>query len=289
MRDGYQSELRIYLPVGRSSTPRGMFVLIHGGGFCLGKNFSLGYLARPIATLYNLTVVCPSYRLAPEHRFPAAPQDMWDSLKWLSQDIHAKELECDLSLGFYIGGVSAGGTLTAVMAQRWASEGCQPPLTGAWVSVPCVLEKEIVQEQYQSLYLARDQNARSLVFNQDTLEYITKVWHHDRFSPDFSPFQADNPHRGMPPVYIQVAGKDPLRDDGLIYEKALRAHGVKTKLDVYPGLPHGFEAIFRDLQVSRKSMMDTLMGIGWLTGKEVDVVLCEPLIEESYRFPVRVM
>lgn len=164
-----------------------------------------------------------------------------------------------LSLGFYIGGVSAGGTLTAIMAQRWISEGCQPPLTGAWVSVSCVLEKEIVPEQYQSLYLARDQNARSLIFNQDALEYITKVWHHDRFSPDFSPFQADNPHKGMPPVYIQVAGKDPLRDDGLIYEKALRAHGVKTKLDVYPGLPHGFEAIFRDLEVSRKSMMDTLI------------------------------
>jgi acetyl esterase/lipase len=275
MRDGYQSELRIYLPAGRSSTPRGMFVLIHGGGFCLGKNFSLGYLARPIATLYNLTVVCPSYRLAPEHRFPAAPQDMWDSLKWLSQNIHAKELECDLSLGFYIGGVSAGGTLTAVMAQRWISEGCQPPLMGAWVSVPCVLEKEIVPEQYQSLYLARDQNAGSLVFNQDALEYITKVWHHDRFSSDLSPFQADNPHKEMPPVYMQVAGKDPPRDDGLIYEKALRAHGVKTKLDVYPGLPHGFEAIFRDLEVSRKSM-DTLMGIGWLTGKELMLFCASP-------------
>jgi acetyl esterase/lipase len=207
----------------------------------------------------------------------------------LSQDIHAKELGCDLSLSFYMGGVSTGGTLTAVMAQRWICEGCQPLLMGAWVNVPCVLEKEIVPEQYQSLYLARDQNTRSLVFNQDALEYITKVWHHDRFSPDFFPFQADNPHKGMPPVYIQVAGKDPLRDGWLIYEKALRAHGVKTNLHVYPGLPHVFEAIFRDLQVSRKSMMDTLMRIGWLTGKEVDVVLCERLVEESYCFPVRVM
>jgi acetyl esterase/lipase len=93
----------------------------------------------------------------------------------------------------------------------------------------------------------------------------------------------------MPPVYIQVACKDPLHDDELIYEKALRAHGVKIKLNVYPGLPHGFEAIFRDLEVSRKSMMDTLMGIGWLTRREVDVVLCERLVEESYRFSVRVM
>lgn len=289
MRDGHQSELRIHQPAGKSAAPRGMFVVIHGGGFCLGRNFSLSYQSRAIATLHNLTVVNISYRLAPDYKFPTAPQDVWDSLKWLSQDAHAEELGCDLYLGFYIGGASAGGNLSAVTAQRWVAEKRQPPLTGVWSCVPCVLEKEIVPEQYQSLYLAREQNAEALVINEEAIKFITKAYAHDKFSPNFSPFQAEEPHKGMPPVYIQVAGQDPLRDDGLIYEKALRAQGVRTLLEVYPGLPHGFESIFRDLDISRKTMFNTLMGIGWLTGKEVDSVQCQQLVEKSYESPVRVI
>ncbi|KAM0229906.1 hypothetical protein ACHAPO_009628 [Fusarium lateritium] len=130
MRDGYESELRVHQPPGQSPGVRAMFVMIHGGGFCLGNSYTHSYQSRAIASLHNLTVVNLSYRLAPEHRFPTGPDDVWDSLQWLSQADNAKELGCDLSLGFYIGGVSAGGNLSAVTAQRWVSENRTPKLSG---------------------------------------------------------------------------------------------------------------------------------------------------------------
>ncbi|KAJ4156189.1 hypothetical protein NW754_007813 [Fusarium falciforme] len=282
MRDGYSSELRIHHPSKSSTDTRAMFVLIHGGGFCLGNNFIHSYQSQAIASLHDVTVVNLSYRLAPEHKFPAGPNDVWDSMKWLSQEGNAKELGCDLSLGFYIGGVSAGGNLSAVTAQRWVSEKCMPKLTGVWACIPYLLEEEIVPIQYKGFYLARKQNADAMVINKDAMDFVLDAYNPDISSPAFSPFRAEHPHTGMPPVYIQVAGQDPLRDDGLIYEKALRAHGVPTRLEVYPGLPHAFDGMFRELKVSRKSMFDTLMGIGWLTKKNIDRKLCEKLVEESY-------
>jgi acetyl esterase/lipase len=67
----------------------------------------------------------------------------------------------------------------------------------------------------------------------------------DPASPLFSPFLHPDGHAGLPPMYFQVCGMDPLRDEALIYEKVLREdYGVKTKLDVYPGLPHGFWIFF---------------------------------------------
>ncbi|KAF3347707.1 1-phosphatidylinositol-4,5-bisphosphate phosphodiesterase 1 [Verticillium dahliae VDG2] len=165
MRDGRLSEMRIYQPDNSTTAVRPLFVLVHGGGFCVGNNHAPGFRSRLIAAANDMTVVNVSYRLAPEHPFPAAPNDVWDA--------------------------------------------------------------------------------------------------------------------GMPRVHLQVAGQDPVRDDGLIYEKALRAHGVETRLDVYPGLPHAFDGVFPQLKASDRAKLDMLQGIAWLMGKTVDVQRCKQLIEES--------
>lgn len=281
MRDGYLSEIRIHHPAKPSSDARPMFVLIHGGAFAFGNNYVMSSQSRSIAAAHDVTVVNLSYRLAPEHKFPASSDDVWDSVKWLSQVENAKELSCDLSLGFYIGGGSAGANLAAVTTQRWVSEKCIPKISGVWLKIPYLLEPGILPAKYKDYYLAREQNDHALVLNREAMGYVRELYGHDIYSPAFSPFQDKNPHTGMPPVYIQAAGQDPLRDDALIYERALRDHGVPVKLDVYPGVPHGFEGMFPGFKVSRKSVSDMLLGTAWLVGKTVDNELHEKLVDEA--------
>ena len=80
-----------------------------------------------------------------------------------------------------------------------------------------------------------------------------------------SPILFPSSQGGLPPAYFQICGMDPLRDDGLIYEKVLREeHGIKTKVDLYPGLPHGFWSWWPDAQFTKKQQQDAIQGLGWL-------------------------
>ncbi|VUC31046.1 unnamed protein product [Clonostachys rosea] len=268
MRDGYQNAYRVHRPDNSSVTP--LVVLVHGGGFVIGHNSHVSVYSRAIAQLYGVTVVNVSYRLAPEHPFPAAPNDVWDAVEWLTRPEAAHDLKVDTSLGFYLGGVSAGANLAAVTAQRWVTDQASPKLNGVWLCVPYVLEADLVPSKYKHLWFSREQNAEAMIINKKAIAFCTKAYAHDFSSPLWSPFAAANAHTGMPPVYFQVAGQDPLRDDGLIYEKVLRENKVSTKLDVYPGVPHGFAEVFPELAISRKASLDTLAGFGWLMGKEVE-------------------
>ena len=79
-------------------------------------------------------------------------------------------------------------------------------------------------------------------------------------------------HSKLPPAYFQICGMDPLRDEGFIYERVLREdEGIKTKVDVYPGLPHGFWGFFTMLKAAKKYHEDILKGIGWLLNKTPDL------------------
>lgn len=128
MRDGYQSEVHIFNPAIPPHDGSPMVVLCHGGGFVIGTNKQMGPIARVLASLYGSTVITPSYRLAPEHKFPAAQNDIWDTIQWAAAN--ASSLGADTSRGFILGGISAGANLTAVMAQKTVSEKMLPPLTG---------------------------------------------------------------------------------------------------------------------------------------------------------------
>ncbi|KAH8690780.1 hypothetical protein BGW36DRAFT_389313, partial [Talaromyces proteolyticus] len=88
----------------------------------------------------------------------------------------------------------------------------------------------------------------------------------NHLSKDCSPFNSEIPCSGIPPTYIQVAGMDIMRDDGLVYARALKDSGVDVRLDVYPGMLHGHYVIWPQLKQSFKSQIDTLSGVGWLLG-----------------------
>lgn len=236
--------------------------------FIMGSNKQLSPISRLATAAYGATVVNTSYRLAPVHKFPTAANDTWDTLKWLAAN--HESIGADPSAGFIIYGISAGGNLAAAVAQKWHDEQCLPKLTGISLGVPLLLDEQLVPEKYKHLWFSREQNADSMLLNNQALAHMMQSYEPDISSPDWSPFNSETPHTGLPPVYISVNGQDPLRDDGLIYEKVLRDHGVKTKLAVFPGVPHGHEA-FPGLGSAVKSFFETVRSFGWLLGNEKTV------------------
>ena len=269
LRDGYENEIRIYKPnevEAGKSVP--LAVLIYGGSFILGDNKQLNPYARAISALHGAMVISISYRLAPEFKFPYGVHDCWDSLQWITN--HAADLGADLSTGFVLGGVSAGANLAAVIAQKTVFEHSNPPLTGLWLGVPFVLDEAIVPEKHSSLFLSRQQNQDAPLLNDEKVREAYGLVGFDVFSPDFSPFNFSRPHIGMPPTYIQVAGADPLRDDGLIYARVLEENGVSTRLSVYPGAPHGHYSAWPSAEISRKWDFDVVSALGWLLGRSAN-------------------
>lgn len=272
VRDGRTTRVRVHKPSSTPSSGSPLFILLHGGGFCLGDPSMVAADAKAIASTLGAVVVAPSYRLAPENPFPAAAHDVWDTLTWLAQPSNASTLGADLSAGFVIGGISAGANLAAVAAQRYVTANKSadaPKLTGVLLIIPYVLEPELVPADKKDLWFSREQNADALVINAKTMDWITKSYKQDARSPDFSPFNVEGAHAGMPPAYFQVAGQDPLRDDGLVYERVLRENGVRTRLDAYPGVPHGHKFTFPMLKSAVKSNVDFVKGAAWLAGKEL--------------------
>lgn len=270
MRDGFESEIRIHRPNTSPEDGSPLVVLIYGGGFFMGNCLQMGTIARPLTDLYGATVVCISYRLAPEHPWPQAHYDAWDSLVWIAAN--ACSLGASTSTGFVLGGASAGGNIAAVLAQKSIKEPLAVPLTGLWMDVSMVFANaENCPEKYRHLYISAKQNedAPGLLTKQ-AIQYIRSSFKGDGFSPDFSPVNAEQPHVGMPKTFIQAAGMDTFRDDAIIYWHMLREHGVEARLKVYPGVPHGHVNLYPSLKVSKETKIDTFEGLAWLLGREVE-------------------
>ncbi|GME42156.1 alpha/beta hydrolase fold-3 domain-containing protein [Neofusicoccum parvum] len=280
MRDGYMSQLLIHRP--KNSPKRSpLVVMIYGGGWTIGDNRQLNPISRTVSGLYGATVVNISYRLAPAHKFPTGPHDVWDNLKWIAANHASLGANVDPGAGFIVGGASAGANLAAVVAQRWLDEKASPPLTGLYLSIPVLLDEEIVPDRYRDLWFSRDQNANAVIVNADAMKRLMEAYEPDVRSPDYSPFNSKTPHVGLPPAYIDVCGQDPLRDDGLVYERALRDHGVKTRLRVYPGVPHG-HVMFPGLKPGQKAVYETIEGFGWLLGDEKTAEQLEKAVPGAY-------
>jgi acetyl esterase/lipase len=129
------------------------------------------------------------------------------------------------------------------------------------------------------VYLSREQNKDAPILNDVSMGLfqrklvlfltrgmltLTGLYKPDPTSPIRSPLVFES-HRDLPPTYIQACGIDPLRDDALIYERILSEDsGVLTKLDIYPGLPHGFWSVWTGASFSKAHQQDSLNALGWL-------------------------
>ncbi|KNB16578.1 hypothetical protein FOXG_14405 [Fusarium oxysporum f. sp. lycopersici 4287] len=247
-RDGHQSSTRIFRSPGAPSKGSPLIVLIYGGGFILGSNLQLASLARIIAATHGATVVALSYRLAPEHPFPIPGNDIRDGLEWVTEN--AESIGADPSAGFIVCGGSAGGNLAVTSTHMATVNPLRQKITGLWLIFPILMSEK-----------------HSPVLRSPDLDIINSLYAPDEDSPERSPDNMSDSFSSskLPRTFIQVAGLDPLRDDGLMYARTLEDHNVDMKLKVYPGYPHGFIAL-PDLEASIQFVADANEALGWMLG-----------------------
>jgi acetyl esterase len=217
---------RIYRPNGESPP---VLVYAHGGGFVFCDLDSHDELCREFANHIPAVVVSVAYRLAPEHRWPAAADDFYAAARWAAHN--ASSLGGD-EQRVVVGGDSAGGNLAAVTALMARDRG-GPSIVGQLLLYP-VLAADFNNESYRLF-------GKGFYNPKPALQ-----WYWDQYVPA----SADREHRyasplranltGLPPAVIILAGHDPLRDEGMAYADALDAAGVATVRCAFEGAIHGF-------------------------------------------------
>lgn len=219
--------VRVYRP--SSAEPLPVVVYAHGGGFVFCDLDSHDGLCRSFANLVPAVVVSVDYRLAPEHRWPAAAEDLYAATRWVADN--AAEIGGDATR-IVVGGDSAGGNLAAATALMARDHG--GPALAAQVLLYPVIAADFETESYR-LYGKGFYNPRpALQWYWD--QYVPSSA--DRTHPYASPLHADL--AGLPPAVVVIAGHDPLRDEGAAYADALAAAGVRTARCDFEGGIHGF-------------------------------------------------
>jgi acetyl esterase/lipase len=215
--DGRSVPLRIHAPA--SGAARGVLLEIHGGGFYLGSAAAGDVRNRRLADALGVAIVSVDYRLAPEHPWPAAPEDCETAALWLAE--HAADRFGASRLA--VVGFSAGATLAVTTLLRLRDRGIS------------AVEGAVLQ------FGTYDLSARTPAGRLIADEYFLEAYAGsaaDRTHPDLSPIYADL--AGLPPVLMVVGDADILLQDNLAMAGRLSAAGVDVDLRLYPDSPHGF-------------------------------------------------
>jgi len=212
----------------------GLTVFFHGGGFVIGSLETHDHVCRDLRAQSGAAVLSVDYRLAPEHKFPAAPDDCLQAVRWAAE--HAAALGVDPSR-IVLAGDSAGATLAAVTALRLRDEG--GPAVRAQVLVYPVTDYHTPPtrsylENAEGYSLTR---AAMIRFWADYLHDAHNA--QDALHPHASPLRAAS-LAGLPPALVLTAEYDPLRDEGEKYAHRLLDAGVPVTLWRHAGLIHGF-------------------------------------------------
>ncbi|UVW34647.1 alpha/beta hydrolase [SAR92 clade bacterium H455] len=229
MIDGPDSAIpvRIYRP---SAAPAPVHVHFHGGGWVIGDLDTHDRDCREICVGADCIVVAVDYRLAPEHIFPAAPEDCYAALCWASANLDSL---CALPGAVSVGGDSAGGNLAAAVALM-ARDRNGPAIAMQLLIYP-VTDATMESGSYRD-------NADGYLLSRTMMS-----WFWDHYCPDLalradplaSPVAAED-LAGLPPALVMTAEFDPLRDEGEAYAERLIAAGVEVEVRRFDGLIHGF-------------------------------------------------
>ena len=241
--------VRFYRPTGYE--PKPILLWLHGGAFAYGFAEIDDDLCTRLAEDSGFAIASPNYRLSPEHPFPAAFNDSYGTLLWLTAN--APRLGLDMS-SVAVGGSSAGAALAAGVCLRARDEG-GPAVHQQILICP------VVDDRLQTLSMQRYTNAPC--FTRDAAELM---W--QRYlgigvvdSPRYAAPGRERDLSGLPPAYVLTAEDDPLRDEGIDYAVRLLAAGNHTELHHVPGTFHSFDSIVPTAGVSQRVYRDYLAAL----------------------------
>jgi acetyl esterase len=227
-------------------TAQPALVFFHGGGWVIGDLDTHDNLCRSLANAADCTVISVDYRLAPEHKFPAAVDDCWAATTWIAD--HAGDLAVD-PRRLAVGGDSAGGNLATVVS-----------LLAAANAGPRIVYQVLL---YPAVDLGLTHDSFRRVGAGYNLTSTAMAWFRDQYLRDprdiadwrASPLRAADVSR-LPPAYIATAGCDPLCDEGEAYARLLEKSGVPVTFRHFPGQMHGFATMSGYLQAADQVIAD---------------------------------
>jgi acetyl esterase/lipase len=224
---------RLYAPADDASGPLPGFVFFHGGGMVGGSIETHDRIAAALAQVTGCRLVSVEYRLAPEHKFPAAIEDAIAATRWVSAQ--AASLGIDATR-LVVGGDSAGATLSAVVCQD-AKQNAGPPILLQCLICP-VLDFEETSPSRQAF--AENYLIDKATLDADLADYLPRGA--NPADPRISPLRHTD-LAGLPAAIIHTAEFDPMRDEGDAYARKLMAAGVAVDHVCHDGMIHNFHAM----------------------------------------------
>jgi acetyl esterase len=248
---GPDSELpiRVYSPSPAPDLPT--LIYFFGGGWTLGNLDTSDAICRTLANAVPCRVISVGYRLAPEHKFPAAVDDCYAATAWIAANLAPDPDRVAVA------GDSAGGNLAAVVSMLARDRGT-PSLAAQVLIYP--------NTDYRGATQSMREGTDPALFNHHSVAWY---WNHylstpdDGLDPRVSPLLAPE-HGDLPAALIITAEYDPLRDEGEAYAHRLRSAGVPVELTRYPGMPHGFVGMAGILEGGRQALAQVA---GYLAGR----------------------
>lgn len=236
--------VRVYYPK-EIQTNYPALVYYHGGGWVVGNIDSHDNVCRALTNLANCVTISVDYRLAPEHKFPAAVVDSFAAVQYIYE--HAEDFQVDRSR-ISVGGDSAGGNLAAVVSNL-AKERGNPPICFQLLFYPST---NLGGNPTASMR----ENAEGYFLTKGAMEWFRDCYlngEEDKLNPLLSPILNED-FKGLPPALVITAEYDPLRDEGEDYAKKLAEAGVAVETVRYNGAIHGFVSMAAVIDQGKKAL-----------------------------------
>ena len=244
---GVNVRVRIYTPANAETGPLPALLYFHSGGWVMGSIEGHDSICRALANRVGCLVVAVDYRLAPEHPFPAAPEDCYAATCWVAE--HAHLINADPER-IAVGGDSSGGNLAAAVALMARDRG-GPQLCYQVLIYGETDHYESGSASYTAYAEGYDLTRASMIWFWD--QYL--VHSADRSNPYAAPLRAAD-LSGLAPALIITAEYDPVRDEAEHYARRLQEAGVVVRLSRYNGMIHGFFRMFAIFERSHEALAE---------------------------------